>query len=310
MSDPLVSVIVPAYNSERTIKRCIDSLLNIDYQNYEIIVVDDGSSDKTKDVLLGFKERIRLIQSQHFGPSKCRNIATKEAKGDLVAFTDSDCLVHKNWLKELVKGFTQDKVAGVGGIQLSPDDETNFGRKVQTFFELTGFLGGYIKDKKNRELTVVPHNPSCNAIYRKEVFLRIGGFDEGLWPCEDVDLDYRLKKNGFIFMFNPKAIVYHYRPQSIKALLKMMSRYGYVQGILTKRYGFFRKIQILPVIFLILIILFLLTMYSFWLLLFFCLVLLIKLRNPIISFHVFLISMISAFIWNLGFLRGILSSRK
>ncbi|MFC1709284.1 glycosyltransferase [Candidatus Omnitrophota bacterium] len=310
MNEPFVSVIVPTYNSERTIKKCIDSLLDIDYSNYEIIIVDDGSSDKTRKILSEHKGVIGVIESQHSGPSRCRNIAVKDAKGDFIAFTDSDCIVDRNWIKELIKGFTQERVVGVGGIQISPNDETSFGKRVQEFFELTGFLGGYIKSGRNEELVEVSHNPSCNAVYRKSAFLEIGGFDEKLWPSEDVDLDYRLKKKGYIFMFNPKAVVYHYRPQFLKALLKMMSRYGYVQGILTKRYGFFRKIQIAPIFLIILLIL--IFNNPFWLIvpLIFYLYSLLKIKYLVRASYVFILSILSVTYWTAGFLGGLVALKK
>lgn len=310
MKEPFISVVVPAYNSEKTIKKCIDSLLSIEYPNYEIIIVDDGSIDRTREILSKYIDRIKIIESQHFGPSKCRNIAAKQAKGELVAFTDSDCIVEKNWLKELVEGFINNKIVGVGGIQLSPEDETNFGKNVQAFFELTGFLGGYIKFSSSEKLKEVPHNPSCNAIYRKSAFLNIGGFDENLWPCEDVDLDYRLNKAGFIFMYNPKAIVYHYRPQSLKALLKMMLRYGYVQGVLTKRYGIFRRIQFIALFLLILIILiFMNPLWSIIPMLFFIYALL-RIKNLNKVLFVFILGVLSSISWIFGSLRGLLSFKK
>jgi len=310
MNEPFVSVIVAAYNSEKKISKCINSLFNIGYPNYEIIVIDDGSTDRTKDVLSEFKGRINIIESKHSGPSKCRNIAVKEAKGEFIAFTDSDCIVDRNWIKELVKCFINDKVAGSGGIQLSPEDETHFGKRVQKFFDLTGFLGGYIKSSRSEELKEVSHNPSCNVMYRKSAFLEIGGFDEDIWPSEDVDLDFRLKKRGFIFMFNPKAIIYHYRAQSIKQLASMMHRYGVMQGILTKKYGFFRRIQFIPVILIVLLIMIIAN--YFWLIIPLVLYfyMLIKLKSLSKASSVVFLSLVSAFFWNVGFLKGLLTFRR
>jgi cellulose synthase/poly-beta-1,6-N-acetylglucosamine synthase-like glycosyltransferase len=315
MNEPFITIIVPAYNSEKIIRKCIESLLAIDYPNYEIFIVDDGSTDKTKEILSEYKGRINIIESQHFGPSHCRNIAAKIAKGEFLAFTDADCLVDKNWLKELMRGFINDKVVSVGGSQLSPQDETDFGKRVQEFFELTGFLGGYIKQNKHpvssikhQDLSIrkASHNPSCNSMYRKGALLEIGGFDEDLWPGEDVDLDHRLNKKGFTFMYNPQAIVYHYRPQSLKELSRMMYRYGVMQGILTKRYGFFRRIQFLPLFFLSLLILIVaLPQKLLWFILFLYLVMLWSTRNPLVAIFSIVFLFISLFTWNLGFFVGI-----
>ncbi|MBL7196622.1 MAG: glycosyltransferase [Candidatus Omnitrophica bacterium] len=310
MSEPFVSIIVPVYNAEKTIRKCIESLLNIDYMQYDILIIDDESTDKTKEILSEYKNRIHIIESQHSGPSRCRNIAAKDAKGDFIAFTDSDCIVDKDWITELLKGFVNQKVASVGGSQYSPEDETYFGNRVQDFFDITGFLGGYIKNKKREDIVEVQHNPSCNAIYRREVFLEIGSFDEKLWPCEDVDLDYRLKKKGFVFMYNPKAIVYHYRPQSFKQLSEMMYRYGVVQGILTRKYGFFRRIQIIPVFLIILLILIFTNLYWLIIPVAFYLYILVKLKSLINGSFVFSLSVLSTFFWIAGFFRGLVIFKK
>lgn len=306
MAEPLISIIVPAFNAEKTVKKCIESLLGIDYPKYDILVVDDGSTDRTKQMLFEFRSRARVIESQHIGPSKCRNIAAFQAQGEFLAFTDADCVVDKNWLKELLKGFVAKNVVAVGGSQESPADETAFGKNVQAFFELTGFLGGYIKSKANNSIRKVSHNPSCNVMYRKEDFLEIGGFDESLWPCEDVDLDYRLKKKGYAFMFNPVAKVYHYRPQSLAALSRMMFRYGAMQGILTKRYGLFRAMQFMPffsVIFLILVI-----FNKLWLMILMVPILYVifKVRNVSMWFTILYLGIISYTHWMFGFIKGLM----
>lgn len=83
-------------------------------------------------------------------------------------------------------------------------------------------------------------------MYRRDIFLQEGEFLEGLWPEEDVELDYRIRKKGYKIVFNPRAVVYHYRPKTLRSFLKMMHRYGHAQGFLVRRYGIFRKIQILP----------------------------------------------------------------
>jgi len=306
MTEPKISIIVPAYNVEKTIKRCIESLLRLNYGNYEIIIVDDGSTDATKQILSGYKEKISVMALEHRGPSHCRNRAVSESKAEYVAFTDADCIVDKNWLKELLIGFSGENIAAVGGSQLSPDDETAFGRRVQLFFELTGFLGGYIKKSRRNSLSKVPHNPSCNVMYRREALLAIGGFDEWLWPGEDVDLDYRLAKKGFVLLFNPRAIIYHYRPGSLKKVYSMMCRYGVVQAILTKRYGFFRKIQFVPIFFLFLILLFIRDASFLLLIPILYLFLFLKTKDFVTANFVFVFILMSLLFWNLGFFKGML----
>ena len=258
MNQAYISIIIPAKNAQKTIEKCLNSILNLDYKNYEVIVIDDGSEDKTGEILEKYKDKIKIIKNNiSLGPARARNMAVKVAEGQYLAFTDSDCLLDRDWLKELVKGFTQDNVAGVGGSQRVPEDESEFGKKVFKFMQKIGFITDYLHQTKGK-LIPVNHNPSCNVMYKKEIFLKENGFFEGLWPGEDVELDYRLRKKGYQLFFNPFAIVYHYRPSNLKSFLKMMYRYGWAQGFLVKRYGFIRKIQYLPIFILSILILFLL----------------------------------------------------
>ena len=242
---PKISIIVPVYNSAKTIRQCLNSLCDLDYPSYEIIVVDDGSTDNTARICRSYSQ-VTLILTPNGGPSRARNIGVQKATGHYVAFTDGDCTVHKRWLLELQKGFSEELVAGVGGNQISPPDETPFGINVQDTFALLGFATSYMKNPART--TQTSHNPSCNSAYRKTIFEMIEGFDESLWPGEDVDLDRKLIKRNFTLVRTPAAIVKHYRPQSFKALGSMMQRYGGSAFHLFSRHGFFRPLQYLPFI--------------------------------------------------------------
>ncbi|MFH1562091.1 MAG: glycosyltransferase [Nitrospirota bacterium] len=273
----LVSIIIPVKNGQKTIKKCLDSLEKLNYDNYEIIVIDDNSSDGTRQILNSYSG-IQVIKTLGIGPSGCRNLGIKLSKGEYLAFTDADCLVHPEWLNELHKGFelveTKNNpltpfikgeyelhkgfesveteaclVVGVGGDQQSPEDETEFGKLVQAFLKTVGFVADYVKGytpSRTSQTSQTNHNPTCNVMYRKEVFGKVGGFLEELWPGEDVELDYRIKKTGKL-MYNPRAIVYHYRPDKLWKFCKMMERYGYAQGFLVRKYGAFRLIHYEPV---------------------------------------------------------------
>lgn len=247
MNTPTIAVIVAARDAQATMRKCLDSLLTLDYPGYEVIVVDDGSKDDTPRILEEYREKIKVITLKGNGPSAARNIASRQTQAEYVAFTDSDCVADRLWLKELIKGFQDSAVAGVGGSQRIPEDETRFGRDVFGFMKKSRFFIDYMG--KNRDsLMSVRHNPSYNVMYRRDVFVKAGGFLEGLWPGEDVELDYRLTKQGHILKWNPKAFVFHYKPQTLSAFMKMMYRYGDAQGRLVRRYGIFRKVQMLPLV--------------------------------------------------------------
>jgi glycosyltransferase involved in cell wall biosynthesis len=244
---PTISIIVPAFNEEAVIGECIDSLLHLDYPEHllEIIVIDDASTDRTSEILSGFS-RIQVLSGGHHGPSAARNRALKLAKGEFIAFTDADCVVPPEWLKELMRGFESDLIAGVGGIQKPRQDASEMELSVDKVFNLLGFVANY--SRKKPQLGLIDHNASCNVIYRKSVLIQLGGFDEGLWPGEDVELDYRITKAGYRLVQNPHAAVRHKRPTSFPQLNAMMYKYGQSQACLVLRYGPFRKIHFIPFI--------------------------------------------------------------
>ena len=242
---PKVSVVIPVYNCEDTIAKCLNSLAALDHSSFEVIVVDDGSTDGTREICEGFP-RVRLIKLDRGGPSRARNVGIKQAQGEFVAFTDGDCIVDRRWLAELEKGFDRPEVVGVGGDQKSPEDETKTGRRIQEFLKLIGFMTDYIKtDSIMRE---TEHNPSCNVMYRKSVLEEVGGFDEELFPSEDVELDLKIRRRGYALLYNPAALVGHYRPGNYRDFASMMRRYGASQRYLVSRYGFFRRLHFVPVI--------------------------------------------------------------
>lgn len=295
MNNPFISIIIPAKNAEKTLKKCLDSILNLNYKNFEVIAINDGSRDRTSEILNDYS--FKLINTDGVGPSKCRNMAIKQAKGDFTALTDSDCVVDKFWLDELLKGFKEDSIIAVGGKQESPADESEFGKRVQAFISKTGFVTDY--GRSSDELREMNHNPSCNVMYRKEAFDN-RGFEEGLWPLEDVEFDHRLKLAGYKMIYNPKAIVYHYRPQNLKHFNTMIYRYGLNSGYLFRKYGFFRRSQIVPFILLVFI-----TFALFFRSLIFPGFLLFVLTLLLLFKMVFVLVVISLISWNIGFFKGI-----
>lgn len=305
MNQPAISIIIPAKNAKDTIKKCLDSVSNLNYADYETIVVNDGSTDETEAILKSYPH-IKVIGTQSQGPSRARNLGIEKAIGDMAAFTDADCMVHPEWLNELLKCFTDPKIAGVGGVQKNPGDDSPFGQRVQDFFNLIGFIPGYTRLEKN--IKQVNHTPSCNAMYRRSVLVELGGFLPGLWPGEDVELDYRIKKKGYKLVFNPKAIVFHYRVKSSRDFNTMMFKYGKAQGWLVRKYGLFRLMHLIPIF--TLIILFLLFYNAFLgITLILSGALFIFIKSSLQSYPPFLMSRFlftTIFVWNAGFMQGVL----
>src|SRR5262249_8925142 len=118
-SSPRVSVVVCSYNGAPTLAQCLRSLMALDYSDYEVIVVDDGSTDETREVLGHFPD-IRVIHQPNRGLSVARNVGLEAATGDVVAYTDSDCFADADWLTQLVHQLERTGAAAVGGPNLTP----------------------------------------------------------------------------------------------------------------------------------------------------------------------------------------------
>jgi cellulose synthase/poly-beta-1,6-N-acetylglucosamine synthase-like glycosyltransferase len=306
---PAMSVVVCVHNAMKTVRKCLESLTTLEYPSYEIIVVDDGSTDGSAEICESYNG-VRVIRLDKGGPSRARNVGAVKAKGELIAFTDSDCIVDKRWLIELERGFADPIIAGVGGTQVSPMDETEFGKRVQEIIKAIGFMTSYMNSSNT--IKEIEHNPSCNSAYRKSVLKEVGGFHEGMWPGEDVDLDLRIRRKGYRLIYNPSAVVGHYRPGTYRDFAKMMRRYGASARHLFAAYGFFRKLHYEP--FLLLLALIVVAGVLLWapktwpilvvpwvmILLWLCL----KTRELPRAVHLTVLFIIALASWNLGFFCG------
>ena len=315
---PLISIIIPSYNCMDVVGKCVDSLLKLKWENKEIIVVDDGSTDGTPEVLGRYGKAIRVIRISNGGPSRARNIAVRESRGEFIAFTDSDCIVSPDWLDELMKGFGDERVAGVGGDQQSPEDESEFGKKIHALLKAIGFTADYVKGHKS--IVRTRHNPTCNVLYRRTALMEAGLFDENLWPGEDVDIDLKIARMGYIFYYNPKAVVHHYRPKNLRSFARMMRRYGWAQVYLVKKYGAFRPIHFEPLLGAGLaagLVLFALLaspaaagLASLAILAAVILFFIIKAKGVASGLSLFRLFLVLLFEWNAGYLKGIITKVK
>ena len=304
-----VCIIIPVKEISPKFEACITNISNLNHNNFDVTIIDDSKDGKLVIPQSGYN-KIKVLHSYSRGPSYARNLAAKETDADLIAFTDSDCLVDKEWLTELLKGLEAfADAAACGGIQKLPDDATGFERKVFLFMQRIGFITDYIRTSKRTDIAEVNHNASCCVIYRRDIFLKEGGFLEKLWPGEDLEFDHRLKKKGYKLYFNPRAEVYHYRPKDLRGFLRMMYRYGSACGILTRMYGIFRKIQILPFLALGVLALFVLASSLHFLPSFFIIIsvlLCILFVYVHLDFYVFFLCFTAYIFWNLGFVKGLL----
>nr|MCU0257009.1 glycosyltransferase [Vicinamibacterales bacterium] len=238
-----VSVIVAARDAAATLPACLASLRALDDPSFEVVVVDDGSTDATAEIARGAGARV--LHAGGRGASAARNLGAAVATGEVLAFTDADCEVPPHWLRALVADLGRHRVASTGGPQrhIFPGESAS-SRAIRAFFACASLVADYTRSGGGaRE---VSHNPSCNSAYDRNAFFAVGGFTEGLWPSEDVDLDKRLTDAGWRCWYVPAAQVRHHRHSGLAWFRRMMRRYGRGQGVLVRRYGFFRNIDVVP----------------------------------------------------------------
>src|SRR6476660_5093305 len=221
---PFVSVIVCSYNGGHTLAACLDSLGKLNYPAYEVILVDDGSTDDTAYVAAQFPW-VRYIHQTNHGLSYARNAGAAAAKGEVLAYTDSECMADVDWLYYLIGTLVSGDYAGVGGPNVPPPAEN----WVQAC--VAAAPGGpshvLLTD------TVAEHIPGCNMAFYRWAFDTIGGFDiEYRKAGDDVDFCWRLQQEGHVIAFSPTAIVWHHRRFTLKAFRKQQAGYGEAESML------------------------------------------------------------------------------
>ena len=234
---PLVTVVVLTKNSEKHIEKCILSLLHQDFprQMYEILVVDAGSRDRTLEIC--GKYGVRIVEDLGGTIGHSRNIGVKMARGNYVAFIDSDCIADKQWLHKLVRSIldADESVVAVGGPNLVPEDNSIVGKVISYMQETFLGSGGSPQSYKINKLKPVYSLANCNALYRREILLN-RPYDNSLNIGEDCDLNFRLRQHGYKLVYIPDAIVWHYRPSSMKSFTRKMFLYGLSMARLHKKH--------------------------------------------------------------------------
>ncbi len=208
-----ISVIIPAYNAEKTITKCLSSVVSQKVKPFEIIVVDDGSSDNTMIFAKKFAKVIKNVLSK--GPSGARNTGAKFSKGEVLTFTDSDCILNPDWLTNISKVFKNSEIGAVGGGYSSGIDksfwqefctnELNYRRKN---------WHGYVK-------TLV----SNNMAVRRSIFLKEGGFPERYPVCEDMLLSFKISLRYKVLWLRNNGVIHHFK-DSLKGFLLHQFNFG------------------------------------------------------------------------------------
>ena len=224
---PFVSIIVPVFNGEATLRECLHSLMQIDYpmEKREIIVVDNNSTDGTAGIIRQYPVRhIQAASGQ--GPSVARNAGIEVARGDILAFVDADVSVEKDWLRALIRGFDVG-VGCVGG--------PGWGQRRETIVE--EFLWGSFSGEYALSRPFLPFIATFNVAFRRSVFDKIGLFDESLVTGEDADLCWRMQlETHFRLRFIPEARVTHRFVSDFGVLFRKFIGYGMAESALYAKY--------------------------------------------------------------------------
>ncbi len=192
-----------------------------------MIVVDDGSTDSTAQIARGFPVIYNTRKTG--GPATARNKGTTVAQGEIILFTDSDCVPERTWLEEMMRPFKDQAIVAVKGAYRTEQNE------LAARFAQAEFEDRYDLLVKKASIDMID---TYSAAFKRDVFMKMGGFDESFPVAnnEDTELSYRIAFSGRKLVFNPKAIVYHSHPNSILRYLRIKFWRGYWRIIVYRRF--------------------------------------------------------------------------
>ena len=224
---PRISVIVCSYNGARCIRECLDGLQRVEYSDFEVIVVDDGSTDRTAEIAQAFP--FRLIRTENRGLSSARNTGLEAATGEIVAYIDDDARPDPHWLSYLAATFMSTRHAAVGGPNLAPP---GYGLVAECVANAPGGPAHVLISDREAE-----HIPGCNMAVRRACLETIGGFDpEFRVAGDDVDMCWRLQARGWTIGFSAAAVVWHRRRDSVRAYWRQQQGYGRAEALLERKW--------------------------------------------------------------------------
>lgn len=224
---PMISVVVCSLNGGSTIRETMEGLARLDYPNYEVIVIDDGSTDNTGAIAAEYP--VRVISTENQGLSNARNAGWRQAAGEIVAYIDDDAWPDPDWLGFLAVAFENPDFVGVGGPNLSPAKD--------------GWIADCIANAPGGPVHVLvtdtraEHIPGCNMAFRRQALNAIAGFDPVFRAAgDDVDICWRLQARGWTIGFSPAAVVWHHRRNSLRKYWKQQQGYGKAEALLERKW--------------------------------------------------------------------------
>jgi O-antigen biosynthesis protein len=222
-----ISVAVCSYNGARTIRETLEGLHRVQYPNFEVIVVNDGSTDET--AAIAGEYNCRVITTENAGLSGARNTAMRAATGEIIAYLDDDAIPDPHWLYYLAATFRDGNYAAVGGPNIAPA----FGNIVADCVDKAP--GSPVHVLTTDE--IAEHLPGCNLAIRKSRLEAVGGFDPTFRVAgDDVDVCWRLQERGWVLGFSPGAMVLHHRRHTVRGYWKQQQGYGKAEALLEKKW--------------------------------------------------------------------------
>ncbi|MBA2439808.1 MAG: glycosyltransferase, partial [Thermoleophilaceae bacterium] len=224
---PRISVVVCTYNGARTLRETMQGLARLDYPDFDVIVVDDGSVDESAAIARAHGARV--ISTENRGLSAARNTGLAAATGEIVAYLDDDAYPDRHWLTYLADAYRIGDYVGVGGPNIAPGDERGTAAGI-------GFAPGspthvLISDRE------AEHIPGCNCSFRTDALAAVGGFDTQFRVAgDDVDLCWRMREAGGRIGFSPPAMVWHHRRASLRTYWRQQRGYGKAEALLERKW--------------------------------------------------------------------------
>jgi len=305
------SIIIPVYNRPEEVEELLDSLKDQQYQNFEVLIVEDGSQVPCKEVVERYGDTlaVRYFQKDNEGPGPTRNYGAERAEGEYLLFFDSDCLIPADYLAEVDRELASHRVDAFGGPDASHPSfkpiQKAISYSMTSFFTTGGIRGG--KEKMDRF-----YPRSFNMGISQDVFHSTGGFSR-LRFGEDLDFSIRIIRQGFTTRLFPRAFVYHKRRTNFRQFFKQVYNSGIARINLHKRHkGTLKPVHLLPALFTLgCLLLVLLAFFNGWFLLpllIFALLIFADASLQYKSPHIGMLSIAASFIqlfgYGLGFMKA------
>ncbi len=233
---PRISVIIPVKNGAAHIKELLDSLMQVDYDKnmLEIIVVDGNSTDNTREIVLRYP--VKLLLEERPGLNAARNTGIKNCEGEIIAFTDADCIVPKNWLNKIVVNFRDFHVGCVGGNVVRYHNNFLSHYSDESFIPVMRIFRR--REVLNHIKPPQKYPAGCNMALKRDILDNVGLFDEEIkYGFDEVELVERICREGYKMVLDPEVLVMHKHRSTLRELLKQNFNYGKGLGLMLRKKG-------------------------------------------------------------------------